>query len=215
MTLYDDLGVPPDATEAEIKAAHRAHARRHHPDNGGSMDAFTRGQRAYEVLIDPRRRQDYDETGSEGVSDPEAAERAEVLDTIGKAVMDHIDGNVDLTRTDVLAHATQIVERALAEGRRNKAKFEAALERIDQAAKRFKLNTEGTADVVQQVLDGRRRQVLFQIDHCERAIRVQTKALEVLEGYSYRLEEPLPVAGLDFTELAQMVNNQRGAKAGA
>jgi curved DNA-binding protein CbpA len=208
MTLYDDLGLAPDATEAEIKAAHRAHARKHHPDNGGSTENFARGQRAYEVLIDPRRRQHYDQTGGESPRDPEAIERAEVLETIGQAVMQFIAGDTDVERTDVAALAMQALRQAIAEAVANKAKLETGLERIDKAAKRFQLSAEDAADLVGQVLEGRRRQVALQIDQCEHTIRIRSRALEALEGYTYRIEEPPPVGGLDYNELVNMLHRR-------
>ena len=61
---YSALGVGPDATAAEIKAAYRRLARASHPDrHPGDMAAerrFKRIARAYEVLADPRRRAAYD-----------------------------------------------------------------------------------------------------------------------------------------------------------
>ena len=57
---YEMLGVAGDASTAEIKSAYRALAREMHPDAGGSPDAFHRLRLAYETLIDPRARADYD-----------------------------------------------------------------------------------------------------------------------------------------------------------
>ena len=46
----DTLGVPADATKAEIKAAWKRYAGQHHPDKGGDPDVFKKGRAAYEVL---------------------------------------------------------------------------------------------------------------------------------------------------------------------
>jgi hypothetical protein len=59
---------------------------------------------------------------------------------------------------------------------------------------------------VGQVLDGRRRQVVQQIDQCDRAIRVRTKALEALEGYGYEVDAPAPVGGLNYDELLNLLH---------
>ena len=46
------LGVPHDASEAEIRGAYRALAKRHHPDAGqGSVARFLEIQAAYETLV--------------------------------------------------------------------------------------------------------------------------------------------------------------------
>ncbi len=47
--LYEELGVKKDATEQEIKAAYRKLAMKHHPDQGGDTERFTKIQEAYEV----------------------------------------------------------------------------------------------------------------------------------------------------------------------
>lgn len=62
---YKVLGVPRDATEAEIKKAYRKLAREYHPDaNKGDTraeDRFKNVSEAYDVLGDPKRRKEYDE----------------------------------------------------------------------------------------------------------------------------------------------------------
>ncbi|MEU7044148.1 molecular chaperone DnaJ [Streptomyces varsoviensis] len=62
---YKVLGVPKDATEAEIKKAYRKLAREYHPDaNTGDAkaeDRFKEISEANDVLADPKRRKEYDE----------------------------------------------------------------------------------------------------------------------------------------------------------
>jgi len=71
MNLYELLGVAPTAGFDEIKRAYRRLARRYHPDiNPGDRTAALRFRAvadAYEVLIDPERRRDYDVLGSAAV----------------------------------------------------------------------------------------------------------------------------------------------------
>jgi len=61
--LYAVLGVHPTATEAEIKAAYRQLAKAYHPDlnQGDATKAlvFSTIKAAYEVLGNPKKRQDY------------------------------------------------------------------------------------------------------------------------------------------------------------
>jgi molecular chaperone DnaJ len=63
--LYKVLGVPKDATEAEIKKAYRKLAREYHPDaNKGDPNAeerFKEISEANDVLADAKRRKEYDE----------------------------------------------------------------------------------------------------------------------------------------------------------
>lgn len=63
MNPYAVLLIAPDASQAEIDKAFRNLARKHHPDAGGDADAFKEINEAYEILSDPERRKQYDETG--------------------------------------------------------------------------------------------------------------------------------------------------------
>jgi len=58
---YQVLGVKHTASAKEIKAAYKRLARLQHPDlNGGSAEAFVRLSHARDILIDPKRRAEYD-----------------------------------------------------------------------------------------------------------------------------------------------------------
>jgi curved DNA-binding protein CbpA len=76
--LYEQLGLPREAPQEDIRSAHRRLVREYHPDaNPGDDSAeerFKEVQHAYEVLSDPRRRREYDEallrSSSRGAGDP-------------------------------------------------------------------------------------------------------------------------------------------------
>src|SRR5262245_66512890 len=67
---YELLGVPRDASDADVKKAFRRLARELHPDVSDAPDAqerFRAVAEAYEVLSDPARRQTYDRFGHAGL----------------------------------------------------------------------------------------------------------------------------------------------------
>jgi len=62
--LYDVLGVDEDASKEEIKKAYRTLARKHHPDRNpddpNAEEKFKKIQKAYSILSDEEKRQQYD-----------------------------------------------------------------------------------------------------------------------------------------------------------
>jgi curved DNA-binding protein CbpA len=67
---YRLLGVNRGADAAQIKAAHRRLAKRHHPDApGGDEDRFVAVQEAYQLLSDPLRRREWDRSHAPGPVD--------------------------------------------------------------------------------------------------------------------------------------------------
>lgn len=70
---YEVLGVARTATAEEIRKAHRALARKHHPDldkSPGAAERFRQIQEAYEVLSDPAKRARFDRGGFAEPGDP-------------------------------------------------------------------------------------------------------------------------------------------------
>src|SRR4029078_13087806 len=69
--FYHTLGVPRNASDADIKTAYRKLAMAHHPDrNNGSKEAeekFKAIPEAYDVLRDPDKRSLYDRYGEAGL----------------------------------------------------------------------------------------------------------------------------------------------------
>lgn len=59
-TPYEILGVPVNSSQAEIRAAWRKLTQVAHPDRGGTPALFVLTQDAYELLVDPVRRSDFD-----------------------------------------------------------------------------------------------------------------------------------------------------------
>lgn len=73
--LYNILVVSPTATTEEIKKAYRSLAMRHHPDRSTHPDAeirFNKIKTAYELLSDPKKRAEYNQSLSNRIiTDPD------------------------------------------------------------------------------------------------------------------------------------------------
>ena len=71
--FYDLLGVPPDASDNDIKRAYRKLALKYHPDknpdNAEAAEKFKQVGHAYEVLSDEQKRRAYDQYGKKGLEE--------------------------------------------------------------------------------------------------------------------------------------------------
>ncbi|UGQ47462.1 DnaJ domain-containing protein [Massilia endophytica] len=74
--LYNVLGIAPNASEDEIKKVYRSLAMRYHPDRNqepGADARFKAIAKAYEVLSDPVKREEYNQSLNHRIIiDPEA-----------------------------------------------------------------------------------------------------------------------------------------------
>ena len=186
MTLYQILGITPQANDAEIKAAHRRAVKAHHPDMGGDARRFQQAQRAYDILSDPDRRARYDATGIE--EDPVAVtEEQRAQSAIAAHIVQFIGSADDLNTTDIVV----AIRGAM---RRQKATHEEACRTIDRRLKRVdtlreRLHRKDDKEGALSALLGERERDLKSALAMEQAqIDVLDRALAMLEDYSYRLD---------------------------
>jgi len=89
-TLYDRLKIRIDASESEIKDAFRKLAKQYHPDVTGreaSSDKFQSIRTAYEILIDPILRKNYNQSLRDSLDEKKKnrfREKLASIDTITK-----------------------------------------------------------------------------------------------------------------------------------
>ncbi|HWR84563.1 MAG TPA: DnaJ domain-containing protein [Rhodoglobus sp.] len=67
---YEVLGVPPTASEDDLRKAFRRALRESHPDTGGDPARFVAVQLAWEAIGDPGRRADFDRGGTASSYEP-------------------------------------------------------------------------------------------------------------------------------------------------
>lgn len=110
LDYYALLGVPPDASLADVKAGFRAFALRYHPDRfagdaGNVAEAtriYLRATEAYRVLTHPQQRRAYDALIKQGKLrlDPQTAESARPSGRSGQPDAVHTRARPFLARAD-------------------------------------------------------------------------------------------------------------------
>lgn len=101
MELYGILEIKPNASEVEIKKSYLKLVKKYHPDRNktpGAAEYFQQIQTAYEILIDPKSRQEYQKMNQ--------TERSGFVEILEKIIRENIDlpelkkYGINLERTD-------------------------------------------------------------------------------------------------------------------
>lgn len=184
MTLYDDLGVPTDASAADIKSAYRRAAQQHHPDKGGDPRAFHSIQRAYDVLRDDERRRRYDETGDTGVpQDPMEEARALAARAFVQALGQH-----DVDHDHIIEGLRKGARSEQAKFRRNIIDAEDQIKKLERARRRLKRKDGAAEHLLGGAIDSQIASLRRDIDSAKRMRELGDMILAVLDEYDYEVE---------------------------
>jgi curved DNA-binding protein CbpA len=181
--LYEVLGVPRDATTAAIKTAFRRKAKNLHPDVGGDPEQFRLVRLACDVLTDPERRRNYDQTGAvsiDGIADhPDAKVYAAIADLLTAVLPKIKSPNFD----DVVVLLRDAVAQILVDIDRRAAELNLSVEKLAVIANRVQA-TEGE-NLLRSIVSGRREALLQQRKRLEHDRQLYEEARDFLGGYEY------------------------------
>ena len=184
-SLYDVLGVAPDATAEEIKAAHRAAVKRAHPDTDtGSVEAFQAVDAAYKVLSDEQSRAFYDQTGR---VDRKTDEQAEVRSVTILVMFLNTICTADDTdfESDLLEGVRIKIEQAVNQIDQKISKQQKAAANLEKFKSRLTRNDDEGRDILADLLDGRAAELRQPLDAMGFERRCLLRALDLIEMYSY------------------------------
>lgn len=192
MSLYDDLGVRPDASPEQIKQAYRKLAMEYHPDRPGGNEAkFRKVQAAFDVLRDEAQRARYDETG-ETEEDCLMPEALQAIASMMNTILDEDEP------VDPIAIMREAVKR---KSQSNKMKLNAVTRKMNRETrlvKRFRNKKNFDQNVLSAMVEKRLEHFREEIKCGNRAEQVNELVLEILEDYEFTpslrgLDLPKPV----------------------
>ena len=183
-SLYDDLELPKTCTSEEIKHKYRILAQLHHPDKGGDVEKFKRMKLAYEVLIDPIKREHYDSTGDhyDDVNlDSEVMGRlAVMLSQFVQHINPEIDDLILKMRIEIRA-LQQLTTNAIVECNN-------LIDKMNIISKKIRLKKEGE-NLLKSVVDKKILGLHTELINHKRGLIVFARMLEVLEDYHFSSDE--------------------------
>lgn len=183
MSYYDDLDIPPTATDADIKRAYRKKANETHPDKGGNASEFAKVAHAYEVLRDPERRQLYDATGKDNRDPIEVVVQNELLKAFAQVLAADTDVEiVKSVRTGFEMALTSIAE--------NEKKVKARKKKL--TTKRGKVKTTNAVNIVHMLIDKELAAIDAYLENLKYETKVVKECLKALKTYSEEFKAPEP-----------------------
>jgi len=191
MSLYKVLGVRKNAAQASIKTAYKKKAGKLHPDkNPNDPNAtanFQELQKAYEILSDPERRKHYDTTGEIKNRQPALEQKAYQL--IKELYLKHIEQS-GYRRADYLQPTTKSLQNTLRQ-------CKSAIAQAGNQRDLLKYNIENIEadEMFIDSLNDKLTELQNEIENAKQAETVLEAALELIDGYSYKGEKPIPSTG--------------------
>lgn len=190
-SLYDKLGVQPDATEGEIKDAYRRAAKDTHPDTGGDQKAFEEINTAYLVLSKPASRKRYDETGDIDGPEPDNADTRAMSNIAGALEAFLEQDKRDPATIDLPKAITEMFEKNIAMQTDAIKKAEKAKARLERIHKRFKRKNPG-ANLFHRLIQHKMQGITLSIIAANEMIADCKRAIEILADYEFDVEVPKP-----------------------
>ncbi len=206
--LYADLGIPRTASPEDVKKAHRRKAKETHPDKpGGSREKFAKVQRAYLVLSDTAKRQKYDTTGDEEVSQPDNRE-AQAREIVAHMLQNAIQASDQTVfREDIFTgFRERAMKPAIQKIRNDQASYRRQIERNEKFLAKVKRKKKGGIDLVKNLIDGMNAELHRNIARADEAISFHERALEIIAEYEFEFEKQQQVQFY-----ATAVNSQTGS----
>lgn len=189
MNPYETLGVLRDATDKDLKAAYRRAVKNAHPDGGGDTEQFRRVQEAFDVLIDPARRERYDTTGRTDPSKVTPERIRQFIRSTFKNVVSHRNPNGsedDPTRVNVKEKLLTSLINARMEIQNMRYQTQRKIEKTTRLLERFKPN-KGSIDYVGDALRDELAELDQELMSSEDALEMSQEVERVLRTYGYEV----------------------------
>lgn len=183
---YEILGVDKDATPDEINAAYKAHAKKHHPDAGGSTEEFTRIKQASLVLLDPKKRKRFDDGGGLDNGKPDnkisiAMER--VASFFINSINATLEHPINLDQLDLVQGANAFFDQQIVGCKDHIQNVERQIKQFNKALKRLKSKKEN--DLIRGMLNSHTAGLRANIDDNEKEIQIYHEAKKILQDYEF------------------------------
>jgi curved DNA-binding protein CbpA len=181
MNPYTELDVNVTASTEEIKQRYRTLAQMHHPDKGGDEELFIRIKLAYEILIDPIRRKQYDITGETTTTNTKDEAIANLVQ-----ILQHVVPNFNVDQEDLIYIAEMETRNMLNLVNKDIGVTERYITNLEKVSKKLRMKTEGE-NILNSFIVNQIKQKKQELETFQHRVRVCNLMLEILKDYEYNL----------------------------
>jgi DnaJ-class molecular chaperone len=190
--LYALLGIDKNASKEEIKKAFRKRARETHPDSDTpDEEAFRKVKQASTVLLDPKKREQYDTTGDVG-DDSEEAE-------IERMAMNHIVAMFENFISLDNPEAADLMDTMSRKLKSESQKFsdqivalEAKQAKLEKLVSRFTKKKKSGNNLFQALMGTKIKQIGEHIKASQMLHLSLERAHKIVADYDYKFDVPPP-----------------------
>lgn len=184
MTLYEELELPNTCTFDEIKQKYRLLAQKYHPDKGGDEEKFKRIKTAYETLIDPKKRQTYDNTGEyyedTSISNEVTTRLNNMITYWTKQINPDLDDLILKMKVDIYQAQTQ-TNNSIVE-------CQFIIKKLNTISNKIKLKNNGV-NLLKNMVDEKIKLLENELSNYRRTLVVFEEMLDILNNYHYSIDE--------------------------
>jgi hypothetical protein len=179
MNPYTQLDIPVDASLEEIKQRFRTLAHLHHPDKGGNEEVFKSIKLAYEILMDPIRRKQYDLTGDAEIANI----RDEAVTNIVQIILSIIP-TFDPDQDDLIEIAKHKTKDMLTRENNQIANIQCDINNFEKVLTKLRIKNNGE-NILHNVIVNQIRDQRKDLLQNQQNVQVCTLMLEILNDYEY------------------------------
>lgn len=182
-SYYEILGVEPDASAEEIKAAYRLLVKTTHPDAGGDPEAFHQLSMAYNILSDVEERRLYDLVGKPRPDNAMAKQERVLQHMADLFELSILAVDRPVEEVDMIGLMKQAAKAKLEQLRDEERSIERLLKSSQTLRNRIKVKGE-TKNRFAEIIDGKAKIYAEQLKLASQIANDIQRVVEELERYS-------------------------------
>lgn len=188
---YEVLGIRRDATPDEARRGYRNRVKKAHPDAGGSEEEFVQLSTALAIVLDPKRREHYDNTGED--------QGAQQIDHLEKMALSHIASLVNslidelgeqALTVDVIGMMLKQINDHVVKTKNEIGKVKGMIARAEKFKGRFQ--RDGGNNEIERMIESKIANLQHTIETHVENLKPVERAVEILKNY--RFVQDVPVA---------------------